>query len=52
MYTQMGGWCLTTSGAKVAVYTVCSRSRGIVRSLHNKLKYYDRLCSITKTETL
>ena len=22
MYMQMGGWCLTTSGAKVPVYTV------------------------------
>ena len=22
MYTQMGGWCLTTSGAKVLVYMV------------------------------
>ena len=22
MYMQMGGWCLTTGGAKVLVYTV------------------------------
>ena len=22
MYTQMGGWCLTTGGATVLVYTV------------------------------
>ena len=25
MYMQMGGWCLTTSGAKVPVYTVVER---------------------------
>ena len=26
MYMQMGGWCLTTGGAKVLVYMVWSSS--------------------------
>ena len=27
MYTQMGGWCLTTGGAKVLVYAVVVQGR-------------------------
>ena len=36
MYTQMGGWCLTTGGAKVLVYTLeCVWIRG-----HDLYSYY------------